>query len=139
MREPKRDASGNIIVRLKDKPAIEYDELPPEVQTVLRGMGITDKAAWDDRKEKLCRFCGPLTDHYWSRCFKLFITTTKGQKFLDDREKGRNINTQESAINAAWALECLDCDDGEVEDISVEELQVFQVTAREMCDNWLQQ
>jgi hypothetical protein len=132
IRAPRRDANGNIIVRLKDKPAMEYDEFSSEVKAVLRGMGIQNKADWEERKEKLCRFCGPVTDHYWSRCFKLFITTEKGQKFLQDKEKG--IDGPKAPVYSAWAQECMECDEHE-DGPTTEELHVFQVMAQFCVDN----
>ena len=73
----------------------------------------------------MCRFCGQDTDHYWSRCFRIFMTTEKGRKFLANSNKRSPART--SAANhvaatpnddvyAAWMCESFGIDAAHVGD-----------------------
>ena len=49
----------------------------------------------------MCRFCGQGTDQYWSRCFRIFVTTEKGRKILANWS--RRSSTRPNATNAVVA------------------------------------
>ena len=81
----RRDEKGNIIVRMVDKPKIEWDEIPEAVRGTLRNRGVRNKDEWDsaDERKVMCTFCAPETDHWLTRCFAIFMTTEKGRKFME--------------------------------------------------------
>ena len=81
----RRDEKGNVIVRMVDKPKIEWDEIPEAVRGTLRNRGVYGKDDWDsaDERKVMCTFCAPETDHWLTRCFAIFMATDKGRKFME--------------------------------------------------------
>ena len=124
VRKPRLDKDGKIIVRLLDKPPIQWDEIREDVRGYLAGYGIDSEEAWRRKENEMCRFCGQDTDHYWSRCFRIFMTTEKGRKFLANSSRRNPVRSNATNsvvasyddICAAWMCESFGIDAEHVDD-----------------------
>ena len=68
------------MLRLLDKPAILWDEVPGFIKQLLLSIGIKHEQDWLTHGELACKFCDR-RDHPLNRCFKVYSTTEKGKAY----------------------------------------------------------
>ena len=102
-RRARFNPDGTPRLRLMDKDAVKWDEIPPFCKTHLQSLGITGPDDWERLGKEVCSFCGR-TDHLLNRCFKIFSTTEKGKKFM---ETSRRVRSSPQLVGLDLATLCV--------------------------------
>ena len=77
-----RNADGSIKPRLMHKPPTLWSEISPSMKATLAMYGIKDQSEWIKREQEFCKLCGPDANHYWSRCVRIWASTSAGERLL---------------------------------------------------------
>ena len=104
-RPPQRDANGQIILRLLDKPPIPWDDVAEVIRAALLE-GPTRVATaedWERHGGSPCWLC-ERKDHPLNRCYRVFRLSDKGRAWA---EKVQMRGPDSSAVTVAEV--CADC------------------------------
>jgi hypothetical protein len=52
------------------------------MKATLAMYGIKDQSEWIKREQEFCKLCGPEANHYWSRCVRIWASTSAGERLL---------------------------------------------------------